>query len=134
MRKAVNHFLPHAAFAVAAAGATLLLAMAVPAPMGLGAPKAALTAPVTQAPLPGKELVPVAKLSAEGTLLGAPRMIDRGVAALVEPGIMSVVFSDEKTAWDFYHEAVGNGESVCLSDLGPQTKEFRGQRYWLRSC
>ena len=47
---------------------------------------------------------------------------------------MSIAFSNEVAAWDFYHEAVANGEQVCLSDLGPQQPQFHGQRYWLRSC
>ena len=74
-------------------------------------------------------------LKAEGKLLGAPADgIDPRVAALVEPGVMSVVFSDKKIAYEFYDEAVGNGEHVCLSDLGPQLPEHHDQRFWLRSC
>lgn len=87
-----------------------------------------------EAPL-GTQLAPVSQLRAEGTLLGAPKSgVDLRVAKLVEPGVMSIVFTNEDMAWDFYHEAVGNGERVCLSDLGPQPAEFHGQRYWLRSC
>jgi len=74
-------------------------------------------------------------LRAEGTLLASPQVgVDLSVAKLVEPSVLSIDFSDEKVAWNFYHEAVGNGEHVCLSDLGVQPAEFRGRRYWLRSC
>lgn len=130
--KAVNRFLPHAVFAALALGCLAAGSMA------LGTlnpdPKPGLTAPITQAVAPGKELIPAAKLRAEGTLLGSPRMVDPGMSRPVEPGVMSVVFTDETTAWDFYHEAVQNGESVCLSDLGPQSAQHKGQRFWLRSC
>jgi hypothetical protein len=79
--------------------------------------------------------VPARYLKAEGTLVGAPTDgVDLTVSALVEPGVMSIAFTDEKTAWDFYHEAVANGEKVCLSDLGLQPPQFNKQRYWLRSC
>jgi hypothetical protein len=80
-------------------------------------------------------LVPATQLRAEGKLLGAPKAgVDLRVAKMVEPGIMSIVFTNKVAALEFYNEAVGNGEAVCLSDLGPQQPQFHGQRYWLRSC
>ncbi len=71
-----------------------------------------------------------------GVMLGRPKgELNAYAAARLEPDMMSVGFSDETTAWDFYHEAVSNGERVCLSDLGTEHGKGRhGQRYWLRTC
>lgn len=131
MSKSVNHYLPQAVFAALAVGALAAATMAV---QTQNPPRPSLSVPITQSVAPGKELIPSAKLRAEGTLLASPGMVDVGISRLVEPGLMSVVFSDRATANDFYAEARANGESVCLSDLGPQSPEFHGQRYWLRSC
>lgn len=132
--KAVNRFLPHAVFATLALGCLAAGSMAL-STLNPDA-KPGLTAPITQAVAPGKELVPVSKLRAEGTLMNGPAVVDVGISRLVEPALMSIVFADRVTAEDFYMEARSNGESVCLSDLGPQNAEQsnRGQRYWLRSC
>lgn len=131
MSKSVNHYLPHAAFATLALGALVAASMGL---HNLRPAQPSTSAPTEQAVAPGKELVPAAQLRAEGKLIASPGMVDVGISRLVEPGLMSVVFTDRATANDFYAEARANGESVCLSDLGPQSPEFHEQRYWLRSC
>ncbi len=92
------------------------------------------TKPAGLVPLEQRHTVPVAQLRAEGTLVAGPTKIDPELAKAVEPGVMSIVFADQRAAKDFFDEATSMGESVCLSDLGPQLPEFRGRRFWLRSC
>lgn len=71
----------------------------------------------------------------EGTLVLAPSDGPRPqLLKLVEPGVMSIVFADEATARDFYAESASLGERVCLADLGPQTPQHHGQRWWLFTC
>lgn len=71
----------------------------------------------------------------EGVLLAAPKDgPDRRATWGAFPDTLSVVFSDERVAREFYDEAVSNGERVCLSDLGPQRAEHHGQRWWLFTC
>lgn len=57
-----------------------------------------------------------------------------GTADVVSPDRMSIVFTSEKVAWDFYHEAVQNGERVCIADLGRAPKGHKRGRWWLFTC
>ena len=104
--------------------------------IAVGAVSYAWNPPSLSLPLKAERVMPKpGENFGEGTLLAYPtKGVDPNLARLTEPGVMSIVFSDEAVAREFYDEAVSNGEQVCLSDLGAQPEEFRGQRWWLRSC
>lgn len=78
---------------------------------------------------------PVAQTHGEGTLLMQPLDgYNRQVTRLVEPGLASMVFADKDFAMELVQEARGNGERMCLADLGPQPPQYHGQRFWVFSC
>jgi len=67
----------------------------------------------------------------EGKVLLAPVGGPRPeMSSVVDADVLSVNFRDVREAREFYDEAVSQGESVCLMDMG----ELAANRWWLRTC
>lgn len=103
--------------------------------LGLAAAVSLATVSATSAAIAGYEVLTRPDYGNEGTLLRAPAGgPDPQLLRHVEPGVMSIVFTDRRMAEELYDEAAANGERVCLADLGPQPQRAHGQRWWLFTC